>query len=88
MSACVSGWAGRIYVLLPMSASALCPLPFALCPCPSLALCPALFSGRVNGEVFESTKARGKPIVYLFGSRPFTGGICAGEEVTTTATPG
>jgi len=37
-------------------------------------------SGRANGEVFESTKARGKPIVYLFGSRPFTGGICAGEQ--------
>lgn len=38
------------------------------------------YVGRANGEVFESTKARGKPIVYLFGSRPFTGGICAGVE--------
>ena len=39
----------------------------------------ALCRGRADGEVFESTKARGKPIVYLYGSRPFTGGICAGR---------
>lgn len=38
-----------------------------------------LCRGRADGEVFESTKARGKPIVYLYGSRPFTGGICAGR---------
>ena len=30
--------------------------------------------------VFEDTRQRGKPIVYLYGSRPFTGGMCAGVE--------
>lgn len=39
---------------------------------------PSHCRAKANGEVFESTKARGKPIVYLYGSRPFTGGICAG----------
>lgn len=29
---------------------------------------------------FEDTKKRGKPIVYLFGSRPFTAGLCLGVE--------
>jgi len=38
------------------------------------------YVGRANGVVFEDTKARGKPIVYFFGSRPFTGGLCAGAE--------
>ena len=33
-----------------------------------------------NGEVFEDTKARGKPIVFRYGSRPFTGGLCKGVE--------
>lgn len=29
---------------------------------------------------FESTRERRKPIVFLFGSRPFTGGMCEGLE--------
>lgn len=33
-----------------------------------------------NGQAFEDTKERGKPIVFTFGSRPFTGGICRGAE--------
>lgn len=28
----------------------------------------------------EDTPARGKPIVLLYGSRPFTGGMCEGAE--------
>eukprot|EP00879_Flechtneria_rotunda_P024800 GHRR01026317.1.p1 GENE.GHRR01026317.1~~GHRR01026317.1.p1 ORF type:complete len:148 (+),score=43.92 GHRR01026317.1:663-1106(+) len=35
---------------------------------------------RADGEEVENTRARGKPIVYLYGSRPFTGGMCAGVE--------
>eukprot|EP00878_Enallax_costatus_P032060 GHUV01035154.1.p1 GENE.GHUV01035154.1~~GHUV01035154.1.p1 ORF type:complete len:189 (+),score=44.25 GHUV01035154.1:837-1403(+) len=35
---------------------------------------------RANGVEYESTKSRGKPIVYLYGSRPFTGGMCEGVE--------
>lgn len=47
------------------------------------------YVAKANGEVFESTKARGKPIVFLFGSRPFTGGICAGvEEAMSTMKAG
>lgn len=38
------------------------------------------YVGKADGVVFEDTKARGKPIVYLFGSRPFTGGLCVGAE--------
>ena len=38
------------------------------------------YVGRANGVVFEDTKARGKPIVYFFKSRPFTGGMCEGVE--------
>lgn len=33
-----------------------------------------------TGEVVEDTFARGKPIVFLFGGRPFTAGLCAGVE--------
>lgn len=32
------------------------------------------------GEPFEDTRQRGKPIVFVFGSRPLTGGLCAGVE--------
>eukprot|EP00892_Ulva_mutabilis_P000840 jgi/Ulvmu1/10757/UM068_0047.1 len=42
-----------------------------------------------NGEQFEDTYARGKPIVFPFKSRPFTGGINAGvEEVLSTMRAG
>ena len=30
--------------------------------------------------MFEDTAERGKPIVFFYGSRPFTGGLCAGVE--------
>lgn len=33
-----------------------------------------------TGDIFEDTFARGKPIVYLFGGRPFQAGMCAGLE--------
>lgn len=33
-----------------------------------------------DGQVFEDTRARGKPIVFLYGGRPFTGGLCKGVE--------
>ena len=32
------------------------------------------------GELFEDTQARGKPIVFVYGSRPFTGGMNEGVE--------
>ena len=32
------------------------------------------------GQLFEDTQARGKPIVFLYGARPFTGGLCEGVE--------
>ena len=38
------------------------------------------FRATANGELFEDTKERGKPIVFTYGSRPFTGGICRGVE--------
>ena len=38
------------------------------------------YVGRADGQVFEDTKARGKPIVLIYGARPFTGGLCAGVE--------
>ena len=34
----------------------------------------------MDGEVIEDTFKRGKPIVFPFGSRPFTGGVCLGVE--------
>ncbi len=41
------------------------------------------------GRVFEDTKARGKPIVFRYGSRPFTGGLCQGvEEALSTMRTG
>lgn len=46
-------------------------------------------SGSVDGVVFEDTKKRGKPIVFPFRSRPFTGGLNAGlEEVISTMRAG
>lgn len=36
--------------------------------------------GKANGEVFEDTYARGKPLVLFFQGRPFTGGLCLGVE--------
>ena len=36
--------------------------------------------GTANGEVFEDTRQRGKPIVFIYGGRPFTGGLCKGVE--------
>ena len=33
-----------------------------------------------NGELFQDTKKRGKPIVFILGSRPLTGGLCRGVE--------
>ena len=42
-----------------------------------------------NGELFEDTKARGKPIVFRYGLRPFTGGLCQGvEEALSTMRTG
>lgn len=32
------------------------------------------------GEQFEDTYKRGKPIVFIYGGRPFTGGLCQGVE--------
>lgn len=58
-------------------------LPLWLSACVCLRGC----RGRANGEVFDSTKARGKPIVYLYGSRPFTGGICAGGHSRAVGWP-
>ena len=39
------------------------------------------YKASANGQVFEDTKARGKPIVFLYGARPFTGGVCPGVEI-------
>jgi hypothetical protein len=33
-----------------------------------------------DGVVVEDTAASGKPIVFIYGSRPFAGGMCAGTE--------
>jgi FKBP-type peptidyl-prolyl cis-trans isomerase len=38
------------------------------------------YRGVANGKVFEDTKSRGKPIVFFYGARPFTGGLCLGVE--------
>ena len=39
--------------------------------------------------MFEDTRSRGKPIVFFFGSRPFTGGMCEGlEQVLATMKAG
>lgn len=57
------------------------------------ASCPALLSLRYllptpsaccdpppGAQLFEDTVARGKPIVFLYGKRPFSGGTCLGVE--------
>ena len=47
------------------------------------------FVGKANGVVFEDTRSRGKPIVFFFRSRPFTGGMCEGvEQVLATMKAG
>ncbi|KAK9909539.1 hypothetical protein WJX75_003819 [Coccomyxa subellipsoidea] len=38
------------------------------------------YRATADGKVFEDTKERGKPIVFRYGSRPFTGGLCQGVE--------
>jgi len=38
------------------------------------------FTATADGEVFEDTRARGKPIVFVYGARPITGGLCRGTE--------
>ena len=44
-----------------------------------MGLCP-ICRATANGTEFEDTKKRGKPIVFRYGSRPFTGGLCQGVE--------
>ena len=44
--------------------------------------------GTANGEVFEDTQKRGKPIVFISGSRPLTGGLCLGAEEGLTGMRG
>jgi len=45
--------------------------------------------GTADGKVFEDTKERGKPIVFRYGSRPITGGLCQGvEEALSTMRAG
>lgn len=39
------------------------------------------YKATADGVVFEDTKARGKPIVFRYQSRPFTGGMCPGVEM-------
>ena len=34
----------------------------------------------MDGRIVEDTRARDKPVVYLHGGRPFTGGLCQGTE--------
>ncbi|KAI8466037.1 MAG: FKBP-type peptidyl-prolyl cis-trans isomerase [Monoraphidium minutum] len=47
------------------------------------------YVGKADGAVFEDTQKRGKPIVYIYGGRPFTGGLCAGvEEALSTMRAG
>jgi len=36
--------------------------------------------GEAEGKVFEDTQKRQKPIVYIYGSRPFTAALCLGVE--------
>lgn len=38
------------------------------------------FKAMANDVVFEDTRERGRPIVFLYGGRPFTGGLCKGVE--------
>jgi FKBP-type peptidyl-prolyl cis-trans isomerase len=39
------------------------------------------YKAYANGELFEDTYERNKPIVTLYGSRPFTGGLNKGVEL-------
>lgn len=39
------------------------------------------FKAYADGQLFEDTRARGKPIVYLYGKRPYAGGTCRGVEL-------
>lgn len=84
--ACIHSLASPCHTLhLPPT---LCPLPrraHARLATPRHATPRKTHSAKANGVEFESTKARNKPIVFLFGSRPFTGGMCPGtEEVRRT----
>jgi FKBP-type peptidyl-prolyl cis-trans isomerase len=36
--------------------------------------------GEADGKPFEDTQKRGKPIVFIYGSRPFTAALCLGVE--------
>lgn len=36
--------------------------------------------GEANGELYLDTRARGRAIVFIYGKRPFTGGLCLGVE--------
>lgn len=38
------------------------------------------YKAYADGQLFEDTTARGKPIVFLYGKRPFSGGMCLGVE--------
>lgn len=38
------------------------------------------YKATADGVVFEDTLQRGKPIVFLYGKRPFSGGVCEGVE--------
>ena len=43
------------------------------------------FRAYADGELFEDTYARGKPIVYIYGIRPHPGGTCAGVEMALSS---
>ena len=43
----------------------------------------------MGSKVVEDTQARDKPIVAIYGGRPFTGGLCQGvEEALSTMQAG
>ncbi|KAG2487051.1 hypothetical protein HYH03_014297 [Edaphochlamys debaryana] len=47
------------------------------------------FTATADGQPFESTRARGRPIVLTYGSRPYSGGMCEGvEQVLATMRAG
>lgn len=39
------------------------------------------YKAYANGQLFEDTYARGKPIVFFYEARPLTGGVCPGVEI-------
>jgi FKBP-type peptidyl-prolyl cis-trans isomerase len=39
------------------------------------------FKAYANDQLFYDTKAEEKPVVLLFGTRPFTAGLCPGVEL-------